>query len=635
MKHLFFFLVLFCISTAEGQTLFTKRIYKDTNLIQEAKRIIRTPDNKFLVVGYISSSLTSLDRDALVFKIDAAGVVSWAKRYGGINWEEFSDVVQIGSFYYCVGYTRSFCHGKYLVAGVNVTADVFLVKLKLDGTLVWAKNMGKQGNGTSITDGNDIGQRIVGSGQGGVVISIRPNSGAATGQNGGLISIDAVGKTKWAYQYDITSNPSVNELTAGLWKEGTDNYITGGWLGPTSTGFNGGLLYKVNQLGALVWNKNTRCGPGIFESQYYGFYNHNTKKIYTTDFYNQTVSTTREVQVCTNLASNGNVPGGVVPRAKRFHFGLPNSAGNNLRATIYPVGDVYQQFILASYDLSALALNTTKYVNLISVDKDLNFQWTKNVGATHPSSTIGYINQVNDIVTCDGTNQSLLAVGTVNKLTGGNSYKEILITRVTSSGTLNGCDRTNSMNNDTLGETATTLAGLQRVDLNASCGASCWSDNALISNDSITVTSVTFTGYTSCTAPGFTGSDPNASLVASDNNVSVITGSEPNASPAGHNGTDQAEMPFTAPNNILPTIFNGLIDLGFVFLKTPKEVYFELTDVTGTFVYERFFGNMNRLQDGFKFASMNLLKGQYIWEIEAVYADETGIERKSGSFKMQ
>lgn len=363
MKPSIFFLLLFFIitNTLNGQNLFTKRLNQSatTNTLQEARRIIRTPDNNFLVVGYLASTPSSLDRDALVIKMDADGTVIWAKRYGGSNWEEFNDVVQMGNYYYCLGYTRTWVNGVYLSSGTNVLADVFLVKLKLDGSVVWAKNMGKPANGVSATDGNDIGQRIVASSQGGVILTVRINSGASTNQNNGIISVDSDGKVLWAYQYNMPNSNSINELTVGIWKDGAESYITGGWIGPASTGFNGGISFKVNQKGDLIWAKNTRCTPGAFESQYYGYYNHNTGKVYTTDFYNQVSGNIREPQVCVNMASTGNAPpSGSVPQAKRFHYGSAGSSGNNFRANIFPVGDGYQEFILAAYDLNSITLNT-------------------------------------------------------------------------------------------------------------------------------------------------------------------------------------------------------------------------------------------------------------------------------------
>lgn len=60
-----------------------------------------------------------------------------------------------------------------------------------------------------------------------------------------------------------------------------------------------------------------------------------------------------------------------------------------------------------------------------------------------------------------------------------------------------------------------------------------------------------------------------------------------------------------------------------------------MTDAKGDYVYQRFFGNKSQLVQGYKFADMTLANGDYIWEIQAVYDDVQGIERKMGQFKIE
>jgi len=618
MKPLSVLVLFILVNTLTAQVPFTARLKVGTNALQETRRIIHTPDSNFLVVGYLAGTqpTTSLDRDALVFKMTPTGSILWAKRYGGSNWEELYDVAQVGNYYYCVGYTRSFFNGRYPpLPANNVNADVFLMKLNLDGTLVWAKNMGRPSNGTSSTDGNDIGFRLIGSAQGGVVIVVRINSGNNTNQNGGLIWVDANGKTKWAYQYDLTSNIANNELTFSIWKDKADQYITGGWIQTSGTPFfTGGIMYKVDQTGKLLWDKNIRTNPTgtSFESLYYGYYNHKNQKIYSTDFYTQVSGSIREMQVCTNKAFNGEVPtAGSIPQAMRFHYGAPASVGNNFRTYIFPVGDGYEQFILAGNDNSGATANTTKYATLISADEELGFQWAKKIGATKPAGTTGYLNHIFDMVTCDGDNQNLLCVGTLTKSDGN---KEILICRTTASATLDTCNFTAAVNDSSLTETHANL-NLQRINLNTvGCGNSCWADDDLINNASITISNVTPTVTTDCAE-----------------SAELIGGIVSQASFTNFNDDEVPALNFIVPN--VSSDLAGGSDLSFTFNKPPKEVYFEITDArTGDFVYERFFGDLERLMQGFNFAGMNMPSGEYVWEIEAVYDDEQGIERKVGEF---
>lgn len=615
MKYTTLTLLLFLAVQSFGQTVFMKQL-KCAVSIQEARKLIRTPDKNFLLVGYKLAGAGGLDREALAIKFNGAGGVIWSKSYGGSGWEEFYDVVQVGQFYYCVGYTRTgaWVNGVYPNSANNVNADVFLVKLKLDGSVVWAKNMGKPAAGTSATDGNDIGLRLIASGQGGVMIVARINSGAGTNQNNGIIWVEADGKTRWANQYDLAGNVSNNELTYSIWKDGFDSYITGGWIQSFSgTVFTGGMLFKINQNGNVVWDRNTRCSPGVFESLYYGYYNHKTGKIYSTDYYNQVSGTVREVQVCTNIASTGNAPtAGAIPQAKRFHYGAAGSAGNNHRALIFPVGDGYEQFILAANDLSGAVFNTTKKSTIISVDEDLNFQWAKKVGTPHEPGLDGRLTQIQDLIACDSTNQSLMAVGSVYK---SNGNIDILITRIGGTSTIENCENSAAVNSSTLTETATAI-NLSKVNLNtANCSPNCWADESLIGAINVVnlIDSMAEVLYGPCIAGIKEDENP---VAAKFEDLNFIV---PNIN---ENLTDP-NVPINATN------------LSFTFKKEPKELYFEITDPTGNFVYERFYGNMDKLIAGFKFEGYNGIGKEYVWEIEAVYSDEEGMERKTGYFRMQ
>ncbi len=591
---------LLYVEALTGQNLFVKRLWANLGsgnaYIQEARKIIRTPDNNFLVAGYMVRSSTSLERDGLVMKISPSGNVIWARRYGGTtsntssNWEEFYDVAYVGGYYYCVGYTRSVIPGASTTSS-NVLANIFLVKITTVGNIVWAKSIGNPLVDTTGTNGNDIGLRVIASSQGGVMVVARINSGSATNQNSAVLWVDSDAKTHWAYQYDWPGNASGNELTYGICKDGALTYVVGGWL-ETFGSISGGLLYKIDQNGGLIWDQNTTCSPSTaFESQYFGFFNNRNKKIYTTDFYTESNSTIREINVCTNLSEDGNVPpSGSIPQVKRFHYGTAGSSNNNNnRAYIFPVGDGQHEFVLAAYNLATPSLNTTRYATVISANTDLAYQWSKKVGVLNAN------NQINDMITCDGDHRDLIGVGTVSWSTG---LKDILITRINYSDTVQTCEVVDDINNSNLSATNTPLS-LQRINLKTSgCGSYCWVNDETIG--SVFVQSVGIDSTTDCT----------------DNTFS-----------------QQSQLSYISANECDGD--NCLKNLSFSFAKTPKEVYFEMTDAKGDYVYQRFFGNKSQLVQGYKFADMTLANGDYIWEIQAVYDDVQGIERKMGQFKIE
>lgn|GEM_PF-5048969 len=75
----------------------------------------------------------------------------------------------------------------------------------------------------------------------------------------------------------------------------------------------------------------------------------------------------------------------------------------------------------------------------------------------------------------------------------------------------------------------------------------------------------------------------------------------------------------------------------------PQELYFEITDPTGDYVYERLYATdkqsinevKQKLASGYTFADMGLKKGTYVWEVEVIYEGLKGMERKTGEITMQ
>jgi hypothetical protein len=556
----------------------------DPYLAEEGRRVIRTPDSNLLVVGYTHTA--GMGREGLVIKMTPGGVAIWSKTYGGENWEEFYDVVYAGGYYYCVGYTRTWVNGTF--DSPNLNADVFLVKLNLDGSLVWAKNMGRPSAGSSATDGNDLGLRIVSAAQGGVVVVARINHGASAGQGNGLIWVDPNAQVNWAFQYDWANVLSTNELSFGIWKDNNQNYVVGGQL--MATIFNEGLLLKVDQAGNVLWGQRTRCIPGIINSQFTGYYNHGNGILYTADYYNRTSESIHEAVVMTNMSETGNVPTpGGVPQAVSFHYDTAGSSQNNHRSLIFPVGDGFDEFVLAVNNLS---VSTPTMVTLVGVDKDLNYQWSEQIGA--PDNP----NQIADMVTCFETSPNLVFIGT----TGTGSAKDVLVGWAPNA-TYSNCVIADDIDTTYL-STANTALSISVVNLNTpGCGANCWAGNDTIGN--VSVNDYGMAAFAGCYA------------------------SPPDTSGGGGVG----ELNFIEP---IPCETPGcLTDLAFNFTAQPQLVYFEVTDFTGNFVYERFYGQAGKLAAGFNFDALGYKKGWYKWELSATYSDKTGVELKNGTFKVE
>lgn len=89
-------------------------------------------DNNLISVGLYSTSSSTYD--AWAVKTDTMGNVIWDKKFGGGNGDIFYSVVQApDGGYYIAGASNSY-------AGIN-NSDIYLVKIDIDGNLIWQKNI--------------------------------------------------------------------------------------------------------------------------------------------------------------------------------------------------------------------------------------------------------------------------------------------------------------------------------------------------------------------------------------------------------------------------------------------------------------------------------------------------------------
>lgn len=562
---------------------------------EEARAITRTEDGNFMIAGCRTDSNNK--RKGLVFKMEPDGTVIWAKLYGGnalgntTSGEDFYDIIYLGGYYYCVGSTVNWVNDP----SPNVArADVLLVKLKPNGNVVWAKNFGSPLSQTSGSLGNEVGFGLVPNYLGGVLISVRINSGNATNQNTGFISVDTDGKVRWAYQYDLTTNASTNELVDRVWKADHQSYVAGGWFNNAVPSQPAGMLMKLDRDGNLSWSKRVDWGSSssLFESMYSGYYNYKNGKIYSTDYYSPgSSSTVRAVNIMTNLSSDGTAPpttGGNV-QAKSIHYATPTTATNNHRGYLFPVGDGTEYMISSAY--SVAYANSTSYPALLAkVNTDLSqsISWQQKVGFDSMH------NKIVDLIPCDENNQDMIGVGTVRNASG----YDILVVRVNTSGTSQSCVVTDTRNHSSLTETTSNLT-MQRINLNSGCPSSCWAEN-----DTITGLSV---------------------------QSESLTGSF-----CGAMKMDAPESEFL--DYIIPKVesITGGAKISFGLTKPTVQLIFELKTPTGEIVFERVIDDPAKMEAGLKISpDTGYEAGNYVWTIIATYSDEEGIEIKEGEIVVQ
>lgn len=120
-----------------------------------AYQIIQTTDGGFIVAASTNSNDGDVTGykggiDVWIFKLKADGSLDWEKTYGGYGDEEAKSIVQTTDGGYVIaGYSTS--NGADL-ANNHGLKDVWVFKIKSDGTLLWEKNFG----GTDDDEANQV-----------------------------------------------------------------------------------------------------------------------------------------------------------------------------------------------------------------------------------------------------------------------------------------------------------------------------------------------------------------------------------------------------------------------------------------------------------------------------------------------
>jgi uncharacterized delta-60 repeat protein len=199
-----------------------------------ASSVHQTSDGGYILAGY-TLSFGAGSNDIFLIKTDANGNIIWAKTYGGTNDDGASSVQQTSDGGYIVaGFTSSFGAG---------LSDVFLVKTDANGNVIWAKTYG----GTDY----DLAYSVQQTSDGGYIVAGFTFSFGAGYLDIFLIKTDANGNIQWAKTYGGTSNDyaySVQQTSDG-------GYILAGWTYSFSASSDDILLIKTDANGDVQWAK--------------------------------------------------------------------------------------------------------------------------------------------------------------------------------------------------------------------------------------------------------------------------------------------------------------------------------------------------------------------------------------------
>lgn len=159
--------------------------------------LVETLDNSYVIVGSSDSNDVDIKNnigtyDFWVIKIATDGSLIWEKNFGGTEIDEARGITTTNDGnIIVVGDTRS---SDANVSINNGAADVWIIKIDLDGNLIWEKTIG----GTSF----DVARSVSKTQDGGFLISgssrSLDNSFSNNGQNDGLlVKIDVNGALIW------------------------------------------------------------------------------------------------------------------------------------------------------------------------------------------------------------------------------------------------------------------------------------------------------------------------------------------------------------------------------------------------------------------------------------------------------
>jgi hypothetical protein len=111
-----------------------------TPLNENFQSVAELPNGDFIVGGDINHSSTN--SDFYLLRISASGEILWSRKMGGSLSERLNDLVYFNNSIYGIGVNRSFS----IPGGMDLT----MIRLQLDGSLVWTKGF----NGLGSGDGN-------------------------------------------------------------------------------------------------------------------------------------------------------------------------------------------------------------------------------------------------------------------------------------------------------------------------------------------------------------------------------------------------------------------------------------------------------------------------------------------------
>jgi hypothetical protein len=222
----------------------------------------------FVVLNHLFGIVVFFSLFIVPYALDAQNpTLVWAKTYGGSKQDYAQSVVVTkDNKYLIVGSTFSFDGNIDSIRGLS--ADVWLLKLDDNGSILWKKSYGGSSGETMFAIKQTIDNGFI------MVGATGSSDGDVTTLNKGLsdcwvIKIDSLGTIQW----QKTVGGSKSESLCSVFQMQNGDYIMGGYSNSNDQDFseNSGLydmwVLKLNSQGNLIWKKRLGGSQDDFLSQ--------------------------------------------------------------------------------------------------------------------------------------------------------------------------------------------------------------------------------------------------------------------------------------------------------------------------------------------------------------------------------
>src|SRR3990167_6343532 len=201
---------------------------------ESAESVQQARDGGYIVAGY-TGSFGAGKGDVWILKLRADGTVEWQKTYGGANGDVAESVCETRDGGYIVaGWTRSFGAGK---------EDVWVLKFRADGTVEWQKTYGG--------GGSDEGYSIQQTSDGGHIVAGETRSFGAGKEDVWVLKLRADGTVEWQKTY---GGVNVDEVRSVRQANDSGYVVAGGTRSFGTKAFDVWVL-KLRADGTVEWQK--------------------------------------------------------------------------------------------------------------------------------------------------------------------------------------------------------------------------------------------------------------------------------------------------------------------------------------------------------------------------------------------